>query len=204
MAKEAAVRIRAVFPNDILWMYPKPKIMAQIQLYALKNDLLRVFEAAEAKRPLKYIRASRYPTQHCDCYSHGSEIPDLGTAFSDASVRANCFLVCEPDLRIKFDAVEESPTTVTFDVDQLLNPDTITIWPGGLWRDEMVIHGSLSTASDTRISRLLMGRFRTVIRKFFTNVRGVYVGEEALRLLKAGKRLTIGTHSARDFDLRLE
>ena len=86
-------------------------------------------------------------------------------------------------------------------MDQLANPDTVTLTPGGVWTQDIVLYGRVATASDSKASQELMRRFACAIKKQFTKIRAFYVGPKARELLDKGKRLTIAAQSPRDFDL---
>jgi hypothetical protein len=90
-----------------------------------------------------------------------------------------------------------------YHIDQLTNPDSIILTPGGLWTEEIVLHGQLATASLSEPSKRLMERFKHQFEKQFVRVKAYHVGPKALALLQAGKRLTIAEQSPRDFDLTL-
>jgi len=92
--------------------------------------------------------------------------------------------------------------TDRFIIDQLLNPDTITFTVGGLWNNEILLHGSVGTASQSKSSQMLMRVFHDALNKQFVKVRAFYVGPQALELLKNGKRLTISAQSPQQFDLK--
>jgi len=86
-------------------------------------------------------------------------------------------------------------------VDQLVNPDTVVLNPGGVWRGDILLYGRVATVSGSAESQRLMRRFRAAIRSGFRQVRAFWVGPEALRMLHSGKRLTIAEQSPRGFDL---
>jgi len=91
-----------------------------------------------------------------------------------------------------------------FAIDQLKNPDTITFSPGGLWNNDILLHGRVATASQSKSSQALMKRFKAALQKTFVKVKAFYVGPQALMLLKNGQRLTISAQSPREFDLAIE
>jgi len=90
-----------------------------------------------------------------------------------------------------------------FAIDQLDNPDTITFTPGGVWKEDILLHGGIGTASQSKTSEALMKRFRTIVKKAFVKVQAFYVGPQAFELLRRGKRLTISAQSPQEFDLRV-
>ena len=176
--------------------------MKQLQFYAVGGDLLPVFRAVEGIGPLKYVRAGNFTTRDLQTFAYGSELPRLGVATCESAVGCDRFLVCEPELPIVVRQLPGADGIERFCVDQLANPDTVTLTPGGVWDEDVVLYGCVGTASDSRASQELMRRFAGEIKKQFTKIRAVYVGPKARELLDAGKRLTLAAQSPRDFDLK--
>ena len=176
--------------------------MKQLQFYAVDGDLLPVLQAAEGRGPLKYILTGNFTTPDLRTFLQGSQLPNLGKATCDFAMGSDSFLVCQPELPIVVRRLPGADGIERFCVDQLANPDTVTLTPGGAWDEEIVLYGCVGTASESKASQELMRRFAVVIRKQFTKIKAVYVGPEARKLLDTGKRLTLAAQTPRDFDLR--
>lgn len=179
--------------------------MAYIQFFALKDDLLRVLEAVEHNGPLKYIRMGVYPQPKPEVFHRGADLPALGQATSETASTSQSFLVCEPEVPVRMRTVGLHSGGTNYHIDQLVNPDTLTFTPGGLWTEEILLCGRFATvsASLSGPAKRLMSRFRDQVKKHFVRVKAYHVGPNALRLLKAGKRLTVAEQSPHDFDLTL-
>jgi len=159
--------------------------------------LLRILEAAEKAHEIKYVRfgASDNPTPNS--FPSAAFIPGLGRASSESSISSDTFLICNRSENIH-------PRQVSgprYLFDQLLNPETVTFTPGGLWGEDLLLNGRFATASTGTVSLGLLKLFQSLVRKRFTRIKAYYLGEEAAQTLDQGKRLTIGAHSARTFDL---
>ncbi len=76
--------------------------------------------------------------------------------------------------------------------------------PGGLWKADILLRGSIGTASVDPDAMKLMRLFGSAFRKNFANVRGNRVGPEAEKFWKQGKRLTGAEQSPPEFDLAPE
>jgi hypothetical protein len=191
--------------------------------YATKDDLLAVTGRVESAMPIKYVRFGQTTKLPPESFKSAGQIPNIGVANHSSSVGCEKFLVCDYETIIRPEKLKvltnedvtrsimanKEPLTALvgldrFAVNQLLNPDTICFTPGGLWKGETLLHGSVDTASRSEGSWALMRRFRTEIRRTFVRVRAFYVGPQALMLLKSGRRLTISVQSPPDFDLKME
>jgi hypothetical protein len=176
--------------------------MKQILFFALNEDLLALFELIDSNGLLKYARMGNFRqdeiNDHISVFESGSALPNLGSASADSSAACEGFLVCERETPIKLRGLAER-----FCVDQLANPDSVEFKPGGIWNEEIVLHGRIATASDSQISQALMKRFQAAAKKTFSKVKSFYVGQKAFASLESGKRLTISAQSPRDFDLTI-
>jgi len=180
--------------------------MRHILFFALSEDLLALLELVNHKSSLKYARMGNFAQGEIkdgiSVFDNGVGIPNLGMASADSSAACEAYLVCERDTPISLrrlqGGVEERVC-----VDQLINPDSVEFKPGGIWNEDVVIHGRIATTSESQISQALMKRFQAAVRKTFSKVKTFYVGPKALALLESGKRLTMSAQSPREFDLTL-
>jgi hypothetical protein len=191
--------------------------------YAAKDDLLALTERVESMAPVKYVHFGHITELPPESFSSAARIPNLGTASHPSAVGCAKFLVCDPqttitprELKILTEedvnrsiVPEKGPLQALigvqqYAIDQLLNPDTICLSLGGLWKCETLLYAGVDTASQSEISQALMKRFKAAIKKTFARVKAFYVGPQAMELLKAGRRLTIAEQSPREFDLTIE
>ena len=178
--------------------------MTHILFFALREDLLALLELVEGKGPLKYTLMGNFLRDEMkdgiSIYDRGMGIPNLGRASADSSAACEAFLVCERDTPIKPRGVQGNNGERVC-VDQLANPDSVEFQPGGIWNEDVVLHGRIATASESQFSQALMKRFQYAAKKTFTKVKSFYVGPNALVLFELGKRMTIAVQSPREFDL---
>ena len=190
-----------------LWSFLNKQSMKQIHLFALKEDLLAIIEAVECKGPLKYVRTGNFVSEAIKdgiiAFAVGAELPNLGKASADQSIGCDAYLVCEPETPINLRRFQAYDGRERVCVDQLVNPDTVVFRPAGVWNEDVVLSGSVGTASDSPASQALMKRFHVAVRKTCSKVKAFYVGPRAFVLLESGKRLAGAVQSPREFDLTL-
>jgi hypothetical protein len=178
--------------------------MKHILFFALKEDLLALLELVDSKGPLKYARVGNFPRREIEngisVFDTGAGIPNLGKATADSSAACESFLVCEREASINLRTLQRGNGERVC-IDQLANPDSVGFTPGGIWNEDVVLHGRIATASESQVSQALMKRFHAAIKRTFSKVKAFYVGPKALALLESGKRLTISAQSSREFDL---
>lgn len=176
--------------------------MKYIHFFALKEDLLALLELVDSKGPLKYSTMGNFLGSEIEgsicVFATGAEIPNLGKASADQSAACDSFLVCELETPIHLRTAGLNGERVC--VDQLVNPDSVEFKPGGIWNEEVVLHGRIATTSESQVSQALMKRFHAAVKKTFSKVREFYVGPKALTLLESGKRFASAVQSPREFD----
>ncbi|HOX07365.1 MAG TPA: hypothetical protein PK280_13260 [Planctomycetota bacterium] len=177
-------------------------MLRQIHFFALKEDILPVLEVVEAQGALKYVLTGNFTKPGLEVYSCGAELPDLGRPTSGSATGCASFLVTGSATPVNVRPIEASDGTTRYCVDQLINSDVVGFSSGGLWSEDIVLPGRVSTVWDSDASQGLMKRFKAALRKRFTRVQAFLVGPAALKLLDAGKRLTSGAQCPREYDLR--
>jgi hypothetical protein len=176
----------------------------RIEFFALKSDLLLVLEAVEAKRPVKYALAATSEEPRTQEWSRASEIDGIGCAQGAQTMVCAQFPVIDAQTAVHPWQFERFDGTVRFGFDQRLNPDSILFTPAGDWKGRMIIAGRIATISDSPASQALMRLATSRIKKYFTRVRAYWVGPEALKQLRNGKRLSMAEQSPALYDLKEE
>lgn len=177
--------------------------VTHLLFFAIDDDLLPVFGMVEGKYSLAYVPTGQFSHRSLSLISHGREIPNLGSANDDSSIRCETYLVTKDSTPVEFRAIRRVDGSERFIIDQLLNPDSVTFTSGGKWGDA-VLHGRVATASDSDTSKDLMKIFNRAIKKHFKKVRAYWVGPTAYAFLEAGGRLTAAAQSPADFDLAID
>jgi hypothetical protein len=177
--------------------------MKSIHFFALKDDLLAVLAAVESAKPLKFAKTGHFPTPAIQWLSSGSSIPNIGIAEADSAVRCESYLIAEHPEKVKARSIKQLDGRVVYSVDQLVNPDTVTMSAGGQWTENVIIDGRIGSASDSAKSQEIMKLFNSEIRKRFKKVNAFWVGPLAYERLLSGSRLTAAVDSPSEYDLAI-
>ena len=175
---------------------------ANVFFFAARNDLLEPLERFEERHAVDYVRTGHFPTTATRRIRRVAEIPQLGIAEFASSAACRSFLVLERDADVVSRPITYLTGEQVFAIDQLLNPNTITLRPAGEYGSEAVLQGTIATASDSQVARDLLEEVRSAVLKAFTRIDDYYVGPIALRYLRDGRRLTLALQSPTEFDLR--
>jgi hypothetical protein len=170
--------------------------------FATAEDLLAVFDRVEARRRLAYTLTGLFETDELRTAPIGAAIPTLHSPAPDAgAIVGYQYLVTAADDPIIVREVPQRRGGVRYAVDQLANPRSVALMPGGLYAPDIRLYGRVGTASDAEFSVRLYRAFATAIGESFRRVGAYYVGRQAEGLWRGGQRLTIGADSPRDYDL---
>jgi hypothetical protein len=177
--------------------------MAHILFFATAGDLVPVLEQVEARIPLIYVRFGQFNSLDPVVYNSARELPKLGIASSDSSISGDTYLVSPEDADISPRSLSPFDGRTRFAFDQLNNPKTVSLTPGGWWLDDVLLYGRVATASKDPASLSLMKMYAGAFRKCFSKKKAYWLGGEAMAALESGKRLTIAAQSPPKFDLSL-
>lgn len=172
-----------------------------IHFFATKDDLRRVFEAVESAWRLQYVEAGMFDSPTIHSIPSGSEIPNLGLAPSGTYNGEPFWLITRADKSVEVETVPQRGGGVRYCVDNRRNPDSILLWPGGLYDHGCLIAGRFGTGLRNPAVDELMRVFRTPISKTFAKVKSYLLGPEALGMFNSGCRLTGNAKSPRNLDL---
>lgn len=169
----------------------------QISFFATKDDLSELLEAVKSERQLQFVVGGMF-----------DEAPDVETTKSllgslESSAKAEAiYLLFVPGTPIEIRRVEQRRGGVRYAVDQLANPTTVVLRPGGQFNEQCLLAGQLGTASDDPNSLALFHATSKHVKRLFTKIKTFYVGKEASELLDNGWRLIANAKSPPLYDLR--
>jgi hypothetical protein len=110
-------------------------------------------------------------------------------------------LITKVGAKVKVEVVPQRRGGSRYGIDPGLNPESVVMWPGGVFKDRCVIAGRVGTGMINPASMELLNLFAREIHRQFRQIKSYFVGPEAEQLLDAGYRLTHGVGTARECDL---
>jgi len=176
--------------------------MPQLLFFATTEDLQVVLAAVDRRESrVAYALMGQFEHEEVQVLADAKGLPDLGLADKPTGASCRSFLAFEAATPVRARPIDRTDGMRRYAVDQLVNPDTVTLTPAGAWRVRMLLQGRLATVSRTATAATLFKRFRAAFKGRCTPVRGVWVGADALGLLDSGYRLTIAEQAPRELDL---
>ena len=174
----------------------------QTMFFATADDISIVMLQLESDVSINYTKTGLFEEEKQHIYSSCKEIVDFGKSTRSTAVANPCYLLSRRGTPIRVEHVPQKIGGVLFAVDQLENPDTVSLRPGGRYGSDVILYGTLGTVSRSSASRELYTFAAKVFRKGFVRKEEFLVGPEAAELWRAGTRLTIGAESPSEFDLK--
>jgi hypothetical protein len=174
----------------------------QRQFFATADDLLPVFERVESYYELAYTLTGLLKSPQLSTVYSGAAIPTLRSpAPHPNAICCPQYLVTSTHTTVQIQPAPQNAGGTRYAVDQLANPDSVTIQHGGIFGADVLLCGRIATASSTPFALQLHRAFAAAISKHFSRIQGYYVGSHAAILLRQGWRLTIGADSPPEFNL---
>jgi hypothetical protein len=171
--------------------------LSQILFYALKADIAAILGAVEQSIELTYSLTGVFEPDGVQTVASWKDVSWLGEANDSQSIGCDSLLVLERDTPLRLRRIGLRTA-----VDQLANPDSVTLTPAGRYDERTVLHGRVATAYSSTKTARLMRAYRKAFRSRFTKIGAFYVGEEAERILMSGGRLTMAVQSPPEYDLK--
>lgn len=180
------------------------QIMGRYQLlfYATTRDLTPALSRLETQKKLQYTPMRHVVTDKAQIYLSYADIPDFGRTNHPTAVNNPAYLVAPQGTAVQVRSIPLKAGGVNFAIDQILNKDTVSLRPGGMYGHDVLLYGSIGTVSESDVSLNLYDFMVEPYLACFTKVREFFLGPEALELWKSGIRLTISATSPAKFDLR--
>jgi hypothetical protein len=172
-----------------------------VHFFATKHDLESLLTAIESNRPLKYVQAGTFDSPETVVLSSGSQIPNLGLAPSGDHNFEPFWLATDRDAKVEVKVIPQRRGGIRYGIDPGLNPDSVVIWPGGVFGKSCVIAGQIGTGMINPASMELLNLFAREMRRQFKWIKSFLVGPEAEHLLDTGYRLTHSVKSPTECDL---
>lgn len=174
----------------------------QFMFYATARDLAPVLALLEARKELQYTPMRRVVSNRAQTYFSYADIPDFGRTNNPTAVGSPAYLVALRETAVHVKTIRLRAGGINFAVDQRLNQDTVTLRPGGMYGDDVLLYGSIGTVSESDASLTLYDFMVELYLARFAPVNEFYLGPEAFGLWKSGVRLTTSATSPAKFDLK--
>lgn len=161
----------------------------QLNFFATAGDLRNALAPALVAESPRFALAGTSASPDVRMVDLGSLLPD------------RAYLIVGTGSEVRSRKITSSQGADRFAVDQMENPDTVSLRPGGLVGPKLLA-GQLGTARPTVASLALLALLRTGFRDNFVKIKSYLVGPEAERLLDTGTPLVPSAEASIEYSLR--
>jgi hypothetical protein len=167
----------------------------QLHFFAEIEDIKQILASVEASDNIQYCEAGIFNSFDVPLYSSYTEMPSLGYVESGDWNHNKFYAVYPKGYEIKKREVPLKKGGINYAIYQDNNPPTIILKLGGIFKDGVMIAGSIGTISDDSFSINLFNKYRNLIKKSFTKIGTFYLGSNAKKKLENGWRLVTNDRS---------
>jgi hypothetical protein len=173
--------------------------------FATKSDLLSGLEIIENTLSLKYVKFGLFDSPNAEIYYSAFDISTLGYSLTGDTVQDERYLVLNQVASIDTKEIQQRRGGAKYEISQDNNPNSIIFSPGGLYDNDFLVAGSISTNSNDSATLGVYKKFSALLTKGFKKVSGsrYNVGPEAMELSKVRRLVTIKTRQSQEFDLKI-
>ena len=156
----------------------------EFRFFTLKEDLLEILSDIEEIKKVKYVKNGAYDKKEYVIYKSIAEFEDLGINRSGDHNSPLYLVLNLSDPIISEGVIQNKTREIKYFLGQHMNKNSIAFWPGGLYEENFLIHGHVSTISDDEKSEELYKIFKKAFSKKCKKIKNWYFGKEALSIAK--------------------
>lgn len=175
----------------------------EIYFFATKEDLLRIIQKVEQNIKLKYVENNSYDSNEIKIFNSLEEYENIGINLS-GNHQSQSFLVLEWNDILNIREVKQTSGGMKYCVDQMVNENSIVIWPGGTYKDKYLICGHMGTIHKTLKSKNLFNIFQKAIKKECSKkVARYFIGNEAIKQCEQMRFITMNVNQSEEYDIKI-
>jgi hypothetical protein len=170
----------------------------QFMFYATARDLAPVLSLLEARKKLQYTPIRHVVTDKAQIYFSYADIPDFGRTNNPTAIHNPAYLVAPRGTVVQVESIPQRTGGINFAIGQRLNKDTVTLRPGGMCGNDVLLYGAIATVSESDASLKLYDFMVEPYLARFAQVREFFLGPEAFDLWKSGVKLDVSATGPAD------
>lgn len=171
----------------------------QLEIFATSTDFVGILRVVEEQLAIAFFVAGMFETGTIRRLDASIDVLRAMTVPREDQL---VFLAVEEKESVGIREVAQKKGGVRYCIDQLCNPKSVVLRPGGMVEENTILAGQIGTTSQAPASLQLFAAFSRAVRQNFVKVKSYWVGPEAIRVLDGGGRLTANLKAASDYDLR--
>jgi hypothetical protein len=175
----------------------------QLFFFAEIEDLQPILEVVESDENIQYCEAGIFDFFDTHVYYSSNDIPNLGYVDSGDWNHCKFYAVYPKGDTINKRIVPLKKGGVRYAIYQDNNPRTVILKVGGIFKEGVLVGGSIGTISGDPFSLKLFNTYSKLLKRTFTKIGTFYVGSNAKIKLEKGWRLVTNDKSPKEYDLKI-
>lgn len=165
--------------------------MKRIQFFADEIDMVRLMDCVESKTAIYYVPTISKSGEAETVQTYKQLSKPLGFADAQSTMACSSYLISLSPDALRPRAVQTGEG-INYLYDQLVCEDTVILRPAGMYDENIILMGEVSTRVETLVSKEMMKIFTKAFKEAsFAKYEGFMVGLSALNKLIKGYRLTL-------------
>lgn len=174
----------------------------QIFFFADVDDIRPIFEEIEIMDSVHYFQTGLFDRDEPSEYESIFELPNLGCVSNGDWNQNPSYIIMPRSEIVKVRMIPQKSGGIKYAIDQLQNPSSCVIKPGGIFNDNILVGGTVGSVSSSGFSTQLIKAFSSLFKVRFKKVGQFYVGNGARAKLQNGWRLVTNSKSPVEYDLK--
>lgn len=175
----------------------------QIFIFSEISDIEPILSEVESHMKLHYFKTGLFDDSTIPRYDSFLKFPNLGLVSNGDWNHIDSYLVIPYEKNVNIREIPQTNGGVKYAVDQKTNNESLFIKLGGIFNEEVLVAGVISTISKDEYSLKLFKLFSDKIKKRFSKIGTFFVGNNAKKRLESGVRLVTNEHSPSEYDLKM-
>jgi hypothetical protein len=164
-------------------------------------DLKSVLQEFENIEKVHYFQAGLFNNSIIPKFDSIFEYKKLGIVENGDWNHTTTFLILPYDYNLEIREVMQKTGGLMYAVDQMINPYSIIIKTSGIFKDGVLVAGSIGTISEDSISLRLFKSLSKIFKKQFKKTTEFYIGTEAKEKSISGWRLVTDDRLPKEYDI---
>jgi hypothetical protein len=175
----------------------------QIFIFSEISDIEPIFNEVEDCTKLHYFKTGLLDDSNIPHYDSFLKFPNLGFVSNGDWNHIDSYLAipCENDVKIR--DIPQKSGGIKYAIDQKINNESVLIKLGGIYNENILVAGVISTICSDEYSLKLFKLISGKIKKRFSKIGSFFVGERAKIRLESGCRLVTNDKSPTEYDLKI-
>lgn len=172
--------------------------------FATLKDLQPIIEFIETTYSIKYYKMGMFDNDVNNQILSILKIENVGKPSVGDWNKDIRFLMIPKDASLTVRSIPQKAGGIKYATDSLANQTSLCIQIGGVFKEGIIIPGTLGTTYSSTFSDEIFKTFSSKIKKEFKKIDEFYVGSEAEGKLSEGWRLVTNEKLSQEFDLKLK